>query len=315
MLSLNPETYDDRLLTRYLLGALPPEETERMDELSIVDDEFAQRLHAVENELVDAYVRNELPEIDVQKFKSFYLSSAKRRQKVQFAEAFEGFKKPLRRSEEAAETAPVAPAEARPLRRPFSLFAVRPWALVAIALAVALISGYLVYDNIRLQQQIGAARAEQARLLQHQQEFEQELKQQQSANAETQKQLEQARTSAPNLRQLKTVAMLLWPPTRGATRIPALSLPEGTDLAVLTLAIESDEFSAYRAALKDPEANHVIWQSEDLESVPAGERRAISISFPASLLKAQNYIVELTVAPAKGHAKMVGAYPFRVVLK
>ena len=132
---------------------------------------------------------------------------------------------------------------------------------------------------------------------------------------ETQKQLEQARTSAPNLRQLKTVAMLLWPPTRGATRIPTLSLPEGTDLAVLTLAIESDEFSAYRAALKDPEANHVIWQSEDLESVPAGERRAISISFPASLLKAQNYIVELTVAPAKGQAKIVGAYPFRVVLK
>src|SRR5579864_6383885 len=227
MPSPNQETYDDRLLTRYLLGALSPEETERLDELSIVDDEFASRLNAVENELVDAYVRNELPEIDVQKFRSFYLSSAKRRQKAEFAETLHGFKKPLVHPAKMAETAPAAHAETQPVRPPPSLFAVRPWAFAAIGLAVALVSGYLVYDNIRLQRQIGGVQAERTRLLQHQRELEQQLNQQQSANAETKKQLEQARTSAPSLEQLKTVAMLLPPPTRGATRIPTLSLPTG----------------------------------------------------------------------------------------
>src|SRR5215472_12293305 len=42
MSSPNKQTYDDRLLTRYLLGALPEEEAERLDELCIVDEELAR---------------------------------------------------------------------------------------------------------------------------------------------------------------------------------------------------------------------------------------------------------------------------------
>ena len=39
---------DDQLLVRYLVGSLPEDETERLDELSIADDQFAARLSAVE---------------------------------------------------------------------------------------------------------------------------------------------------------------------------------------------------------------------------------------------------------------------------
>src|SRR4029079_9203309 len=46
----------DRHLTRYVLGLLPDEEAERLDEQSIMDDEVAARLRSVENDLVDAYV-------------------------------------------------------------------------------------------------------------------------------------------------------------------------------------------------------------------------------------------------------------------
>src|ERR1700737_3619454 len=81
------QEYDDRVLTRYLLGALPGEEAERFDELSIADDEFASRLSAGENDLVDAYIRGEPSGEHLEQFKSFYLSSPKRREKVTFAEA------------------------------------------------------------------------------------------------------------------------------------------------------------------------------------------------------------------------------------
>ena len=71
-----------------LLGSLSAEETERLDELSLTDDEFAGRLQAVENELIDAYVEGELSGQTLEQFNSFYLSSPKRRERVRFAQVF-----------------------------------------------------------------------------------------------------------------------------------------------------------------------------------------------------------------------------------
>jgi hypothetical protein len=79
--------------------------------------------------------------------------------------------------------------------------------------------------------------------------------------------------------------------------------------------LEADDFPAYKAALKNPADSKVLWQSEGLESSSASERKAVSISFPAGLLKQQNYIVELTGVSAKGKQENIASYPFRVALK
>jgi hypothetical protein len=50
MLFSRQQRVDDDTLKGYLFGQLPPEETERLDELSVVDDEFAARLDTVERE-------------------------------------------------------------------------------------------------------------------------------------------------------------------------------------------------------------------------------------------------------------------------
>ena len=73
---------DDDAIIQYLLGRLPDKEAERLDELSITDDDFALRLNAAEYDLVDAYVRGELSGDTQQRFRSFYLSSPKRREKL-----------------------------------------------------------------------------------------------------------------------------------------------------------------------------------------------------------------------------------------
>src|SRR5260370_24874934 len=85
-MSSDKQLYDDRLLTRYLLGVLPAEEAERLDELSVANEEFAWRLNGIENDLVDAYVRGGLSGEALQQFKAFYLSSPTRRHKAEFAE-------------------------------------------------------------------------------------------------------------------------------------------------------------------------------------------------------------------------------------
>jgi anti-sigma-K factor RskA len=87
MSSTEQQRFDDQVLTRYFLGTLPEAETQRVEELSIADDSFALRLDAVENDLVDAYAREELSPENLPQFKKSYLSSPQATEKVQFAQA------------------------------------------------------------------------------------------------------------------------------------------------------------------------------------------------------------------------------------
>src|SRR5262249_24530997 len=117
-------------LVQYLLGVLPPEETERLDEASIVDDDIAARLRRVEDDLVDSYVRGQLSGDTLAQFESHYLSSRHRRERVEFARKF------LRAVDKVdKETSPVV-AEAAPKTR-----ASKVVATLAVAATLSLIAG------------------------------------------------------------------------------------------------------------------------------------------------------------------------------
>ena len=77
--------HDDIAVARPVLS-----QSERLDELSVVDDDFAWRLSAVENDMVDAYVRGDLSGETLDRFRSFYLSTPKRRGRVEFAPGVAG---------------------------------------------------------------------------------------------------------------------------------------------------------------------------------------------------------------------------------
>ena len=316
MSSPNNQTDDDRLLTRYLLGALPEEEAERLDELCIVDEELATRLQALENDLVDAYVRDEVSGDDRGHFESFYLSSAKRRQKVEFAAALlELEKRPAGASATVEQAAAKAERESAP---PLKLAAGRPllrWGFAFAAAVLLLVAGFLLLENARLRQQMRDAQSQQAALDQRGQELQKELNDQRAANAESQKEIDRLLQWQTNWEQLRTIALFLPPPTRGAARLPTISLPAGTDVAILLLELEADDFPAYKAALKDSVTRQVLWSSGSLRPSSLGEKRAVSISIPANLLKQRNYIVELTGVPTRGAPEPIGTYPLRVVLK
>ncbi len=82
---------DENLLRRYLLGNVSPNEAELCDEASIVDDNFAEKLEAIENDLLDAYVWSELKGEELAQFEAHYLASPLRRDKVYFARSFQKF--------------------------------------------------------------------------------------------------------------------------------------------------------------------------------------------------------------------------------
>lgn len=308
--------FDDQYLVRYLLGALSAEEAERLDELAISNDDFAWRLRGVENDLVDAYVRSELSGETLRQFDSFYLSSARRRQNVKFAEGLRRFQAAV-----AAENEPASRASAA---GSFSwrAFAAPGLALrfgaAAIAFVMLLVAGYLLFANARLRREVNDARAWHGSIDQRTRELARELSEQRAANAETQKKLELARKAAPDFAELKTVSLLLPPPTRGLTPLKTVVVHRDTDLLVLLLKLESADFSRYRITLKDPATNTVIWRSSELEPFSADEKedkKAVSVSFRADLMKQQNYTAEVTGLTRGSAAQIVGDYSFHVVLR
>jgi hypothetical protein len=322
MSSADQQRFDDEMLIRYLLGSLPEEEAGQLDELSIADDAFAWRLSVAENDLVDSYVHGELSGDNLRQFKKFYLSTPKRLQKLEFAETLSSFN-----AKTASAGAQAAPARAVARPRPVGesstglspwgwLSAPRlalQWGFAAGALALLFVAGYLLLENARLRRQTSEAPASNVAFERHEQELQRQLNDQSAANARMAEELERLRASQPKLDQLKTFSALLLPPTRGAGAIPTVSVPRGTDLVVLLLTLETDDFLAYRVGLKDLATNTTVWHSANLKTTSSGASRTVSVSFPAQLLKQQNYVLELSgVAP---HAEVVSEYPIRVVIK
>jgi hypothetical protein len=168
---MSKQTYDQQSITQYLLGALPEAEGERFDELSVVDDEFADALSAAEKDLVDAYVQGELSEGALESFKSHYLASPHRREKVKFAQAFQSMSAKDSAAQSAAalkETRDETTTKRKgrgwfpPVLSVFtSPRAAARWVMAAAVLALFVTGGWLAWQNARAPRQL--ARTETGR--------------------------------------------------------------------------------------------------------------------------------------------------------
>ena len=333
---MKDQNYDDEVLIQYLLGSLTEEKSEQLDELSIADDEMVARLQVIENDLVDAYVEGELSGKRLAQFESYYLASPKRREKVSFARTFLVFEQ---------RTASALPIDAQPTYvpagprshkisskrfSPFRFFVIPRLALrlgfaAAALLLLLLAGGYLVVENLRLRDQMTQAHVERATLEQRERELQQQLAEQRSSDAETEKELARVRdrlaeleqvaadekTRNTNKRDLKIIAFNLGPQSRGIGQIPTLAVPAGTDYVALTLELETDAFPAFRAVLKNPATGQIVWRSGKVKAT--GKDKRIHVRLLASLLKPQNYLVELEGISGSGAVEIVSSYPFRIV--
>src|SRR5580765_1710962 len=146
----------DLQLVHYLLGLLPEQEMDRLDEDSIVDDKVAARLCGVEEDLVDAYVMGTLDQTTREHFEASYLKSPRRRAKVKFARRFLTV---VDRASSAPSVPPTAVACSRSnrVRRfPLHLGTSKPdsnvhqsrsrWPLMTAAASFLLACGLLVND-------------------------------------------------------------------------------------------------------------------------------------------------------------------------
>jgi hypothetical protein len=302
------EAPDDQLLVRYLLGSLPQDDVERFDELSIVDDEFAERLNAVEHDLVDAYARGELSGDELDRFRAQYLSSPVGREKIRFAEAL------LTRETHAASQARSKSLQSK---APWWSILTPHWAAAAFAVLL-LAAGYLLVDDLRLRRRMIESDAVQADLRQREQRLQQQLEGRSAERDQPiprdRKEEAASRESAPEARSVPgtglVVSVMLEPITRGAGTVTPVTVPAETTVADLRLELDSDDFPAYLAVLTDPSTREVVWRSGSLKKT-AGN--IVSVKVPAALLRSQTYSLELLGSPRSGSPQLADSYVFRAV--
>ncbi|MEP6922913.1 MAG: hypothetical protein ABI954_00495, partial [Pyrinomonadaceae bacterium] len=157
---MSKQEYDNQVITEYLLGSLPEAEAEYFDELSFTDNEFADALKSAEKDLVDSYVQGELVGATLKKFKSFYLASPIRRQKVEFASVFQVIaEKNIAQTNEAIPIV-AKTKQTKTIADFFSALNIfgssRPvlkWSFAAATLAFVFLAGWLWVASTRLDQQ------------------------------------------------------------------------------------------------------------------------------------------------------------------
>ncbi len=329
----------DRQLSAYLLGSLPAADAERIDELSVTDEAFAERLRAVEYDLVDAYDQGELLGADLKNFEGYYLNSPIRRNRANFAAAFHTFASV--NADAATESTSALVSEKGLLSRIFE------WPTLRLAFAAGLVlmtalGGWLFIENARLRGELDTASAraedmerqaevrraqdppgtvklsdesvELARLRAEREELERKL-----ARAQARPGIRpparpadiprrQAQSSIPRI-----LSFVLTPPLRSSGQLPQISLPEDTDRAVIRLELESNELHSYAVELREPATDRVIWNTRKVTAVRSGDQSSITANIPARLLRRQIYTLSVTRSSSAGEREIVGDYTFRVV--
>ena len=269
----------DATLVRYLLGDLPPAEVEQLDERSVVDAEFADRLRSVEHDLADAYARGELSVEDRRRWERTFGASAAGRAQLDLAQALAarehraGFKRP---------------AFGRKPRRITGSSMLGLAAAAVLALAVAI--GYSVHWN-------GDGASSVATTVPP------------TAPPTTPPVPAPNTPSAPPQRSL--VAITLPIPTRSATQSASLVVPARTDDVKVELRLAPDDSTAYTVDVRDLSSQRIVWSGNDLVPVQRDGDRVLMCTVPADLLHAGRFAFELR-GSAPRRSEVLGSYPLLI---
>jgi hypothetical protein len=300
-------SHDDRQLVDYLLGRASPEQLERLEEASIVDDEVAARLRIVEDDLVDAYARGALAGDERARFEAHYLSSPRRRQHVRFAS---GFVRAVDRAA-AANPAPQSIGPATRTRPPKIL-----WSMMAVAATLVILTGGLVVRTIQLGRGLAVARTQQSARESRARELERQLRDARVQNEAAARRVEETKEAALSA-TLRTpvIALVLQPQTRAIGPLPSLTIPAGADRINFRLMLDSSDYPRYRVGLRDPAVNRVTWRSPWLTAQPSAAQAAVQVSVPAAMLKTPHYTLDLMARGVGGAVETVGSYAFEVAAR
>jgi hypothetical protein len=260
---------DDELLRSYLLGALPEEEEDRLEQRLLAEDELFELSEAVEADLLAACDRGELAPAERERVEQRLASSPRGRERLALAHALNTLAGSSERA--AAPVVPFPRRAATPVRPAFR------WAALAAALVAAAGLSWFVMERP------------------HGGEAPPWVAQEHPAPASPR--AAEAPRGAPvpaetKPEPVKAVFQLALMSLRGTEAAQKLRVRTGTDIVELQIGVEGmEDLKSFHLTLRNRQAE-TIWEKGGLEPVNLDGVRALVVDLPAERLPAGTYEIQ-----------------------
>lgn len=282
----------DQTILRYLLGELSEAEQERFEDEYFADSQLFQRLQDARNDLMDGYVREELPAAQRARFEQYFLASLRRRERVDLAREF------------ARHEARTAIAE-EPQKLP--LFG---WFTLRLRLATALLLVVLGCGGIWW---LWSRRQSAPTIANHTAATPTATINPSPTPAASLPPATPIHSPFP-LQPKPVIATFTLSPVlvRDNDETQLLTIAPQTEVVRLLLQLEPRRKGRYQARLHTPEGKQ-IFRAHQLAAQPTANGQQIVLSIAARLLREADYIAQLDGVTAAGGT--VDRYYFRVAKK
>ena len=301
-----------------------------MEERFFADDAQFEEIEILEEELIDRYVRDELPRDDRVRFEQRIAKSASLRERIEFAKLFKT-KVAASKVNVVEQPSPVL-VTSEPARQgwrqswfgttfmpPQMAFAASVIILLAGTTALILFWMNLRGESNRISAQLAAAEQQKREVEQRMadqtsrtEQLASDLRQAREQQAAQDELIEELRSQNPtgSSPRVSTTAFLSL--IAGATR----SIGKGNELTVgpqvrqvrLSLQLNDVGYGSYRVIVKTPEGN-VVQQQEGLK---ARGNKTLTVQLPTTRLSSGDYIVNVEGVTSSQNREPVAAYSFRL---
>jgi hypothetical protein len=307
---------DETRLKHYLLDQLGVDERAGLERAYFEDDEKFGALLAVEDDLVNGYVRSQLPEGERLLFERTILATAAGRERVRMARALGGA---VARLDADGRDAPARRATGS-LRSWFSTGGIGfRWAAAAAALLVVSAGGWSLFEIARLRDRINGLDTARETLQRDAEAARGQAAREQARADGYQEDLQRLRSATPSRNGTRgtspTVALSLVPVAlRSAGESDQLVLGPETKVVELELAVDFRQgLESFRVALE--EAGRPIGRVE-ISKGPAQAPGVLLVPIPAYMLTpGASYTARLERLAGPGAPETIHRYEFRVVAR
>ncbi len=335
---MSETTKRDTELRRYLLGALDEDDKARMEEAFFADDTKFEAIEIAEDELIDAYIRNDLSGTEEAQFRARLVASPRLVERVHFARALAQKADSFSETEVAESIprpVPVSSAKPKPKHRWLAgLFAQQPAFATPLAVCAILILVAGVVLISRFRSESVRREAERAAVQRQKDEADKLAREQQAREAKlaADKQAKDQRPEDPKSPdesqpankvkepptpqpRLSTVATVLLMPgsLRGGGSQSILTIGPGTTTARIQIALATNEHPTYIVTIKPAEDETGVFRRIRLKSPIARSAPYLFLSLPSKDLISGAYIVHLDGLTPSGQMDNLDDYSFQVV--
>lgn len=302
-------------MERYLLGDLPEAGQLAMEQDYFADAETFEQVWAAENDLIDRYVRRQLPPRESALFERNYLQSPPHRARVALARnMLDAVECRVQR-----DSAPDSNRHAAAGRNIFGgLFAsLTPSLGLRVALVASVIFGvtgfsWLAIDRVRMNGELEGLRSELARQRQDRGRIEQQWTDEREQGGRLRAEiglLRQAPGGSPRRDGSRVVSLVLSPVLLRGTgaRQQEIETTSSTKWIRLEIPLEGNRTASFLASVYTPEGMEV-WSRRSVQP----ENDSLILEIPASSLPPGDYVVNLSPGRSAEAGEM-DRYFFRVI--